>query len=145
MEGKDPDPILISLKDGFQESTKKVLNVKKKANILDKRTSKSQHLSVGSSAGEAEEEADDDSGPAPSIPLKIVEDMQDEIRKLKAMIVKHEKRIRTLEAAGTGGKDAGVEKSDADAPPPLPTSEPPPSITVGSNSHSPDSLAPDEV
>ncbi|CAG7709895.1 unnamed protein product [Allacma fusca] len=145
MEGKDPDPILISLKDGFQESAKKVLNVKKKANILDKRTSKSQHLSVGSSAGDSHEEADDDA-PAAAIPLKVVEDMQDEIRKLKAMIVKHEKRIRTLEAAAAGGKDAGTEKSDADAPPPLPTSEPPPPyITVSSNSHSPDNLAPDEV
>ena len=62
------------------------------------------------------------------------------------MIVKHEKRIRVLEAsAHEETEKKGVqEKSDADAPPPLP-SEPPPSITVSSNSHSSENLAPDEV
>ena len=77
---------------------------------------------------------------------KIIEELQDEIRKLKAMIVKHEKRIRVLEASATEAHEvkAGQEKSDADAPPPLP-SEPPPSITVGSNSHSTENLAADEV
>jgi hypothetical protein len=75
--------------------------------------------------------------------MKLMEDMQDEIRKLKAMIVKHEKRIRVLEAK------AGDTPIDMNKPPPslppLPSSEPPPSITVNTNNvHTPDDMAPDE-
>ncbi len=71
--------------------------------------------------------------------------MQDEIRKMKAMIVKHEKRIRVLEARA--GED---HVSIGDSRPPLPVSEPPPVITVNNNnssgSHPPDQdMAPDEV
>ncbi len=67
--------------------------------------------------------------------------MQDEIRKLKAMIVKHEKRLRILEAGPAGGE----KRSDkAEVPPPPPLSDPPPSISI-SNTKSAEELAPDEV
>ena len=71
LEGKDPEPTLISMKDGYQESTKKVLNVKKKANVLDKRPTKSSsHLTVSSGGGDSHEEEDD--GPAPvAVPVCI--------------------------------------------------------------------------
>jgi len=72
----------------------------------------------------------------------MLEEMQDEIRKLKAMIVKHEKRIRVLEAkAGEDGTDKGASL------PPLPVSQPPPAITVNNNSgsHTAEEMAPDEV
>jgi len=72
--------------------------------------------------------------------MKLIEDMQEEIRKLKAMIVKHEKRIRTLES------DTSAEKKrvdHADVPPPALVSEPPPSISI--NNTRSDEMAPDEV
>jgi hypothetical protein len=72
--------------------------------------------------------------------MKMLDEMQDEIRKLKAMIVKHEKRIRVLEAkAGEDGdKNASL--------PPLPVTQPPPGITVNNNNaHPPEEMAPDEV
>lgn len=71
----------------------------------------------------------------------MIEDMQDEIRKLKAMIVKHEKRIRVLEAKSA--VDGESEHTSQPAPPP---SDPPPQITVtANNAHSAEELAPDEV
>lgn len=76
--------------------------------------------------------------------MKLLEDMQDEIRKMKAMIVKHEKRIRVLEARA--GEDGSGDRTDSSRPP-LPVSEPPPTITVNNNSapHPPEDMAPDEV
>lgn len=71
----------------------------------------------------------------------MIEDMQDEIRKLKAMIVKHEKRIRVLEAKSTADGEG-----DHGSHPLPPSTEPPPQILVTSNNaHAPEELAPDEV
>ena len=69
--------------------------------------------------------------------MKIVEELQDEIRKLKAILVKHEKRIRILEAKPE-------EDSKLDVPPPAPQSEVPSAAGVGNNSHA-ETLEPDEV
>lgn len=81
----------------------------------------------------------------------MIDDMQDEIRKLKAMIVKHEKRIRVLEAKSAVDGDgehaslppAAAAVSAAASPASL---DPPPQITVTpNNTHAPEELAPDEV
>ncbi len=68
--GKDADPIMISLKDGYVSSQKKnELKVKKKANILARRQaggSASSHTSGGGGGGssaEAEDEPDDEEQP----------------------------------------------------------------------------------
>jgi len=61
--GKDLDPILISLKDGYQSPTKKnELKVKKKTNILAKgKPASSSHASSGGgAANEAEEDPEEE-------------------------------------------------------------------------------------
>jgi hypothetical protein len=61
--GKDAEPLLISLKDGYQSTSKKnELKVKKKANILAKRQAGGggSHASAGSGGGSSTAEADDD-------------------------------------------------------------------------------------
>lgn len=73
--------------------------------------------------------------------MKMLEDMQEEMRKMKAMIVKHEKRIRVLEANAGEGSKVGSDQPV----PPLPGSEPPPSITVNNINSIPEEMAPDEV
>jgi coronin-1B/1C/6 len=63
VEGKDAEPILISLKDGYQSPTKKNdLKVKKKSNILAKRQpgSGSGSHSASGSAAEQEDEPEDE-------------------------------------------------------------------------------------
>ncbi|EEB13724.1 Coronin-6, putative [Pediculus humanus corporis] len=82
--GTDAEPILISLKNCSvaPSSKKSELTVTKKTNVLDKvppKAPKSSHQSSGVS---------DD----------VIKQFQEEIRKLKAIIVKHENRIRALEA-----------------------------------------------
>lgn len=54
---------------------------------------------------------------------KVVEDLMDEIRRLKSLLVKHEKRIRALEARASTGEALGtpspasaVSESSAPAP-----------------------------
>lgn len=76
--------------------------------------------------------------------------MQDEIRKLKAMIVKHEKRIRVLEAKSAldgEGEHSSLPPAGSAAVASSPASlDPPPQITVtANNTHAPEELAPDEV
>lgn len=51
MGGKDGEPILISLKEGYQSSTKKELKVSKRANILDKRTAGKPASAPGGGGG----------------------------------------------------------------------------------------------
>lgn len=116
--GQDADPIVISLKDrvsivqgGYKSGTKS-LSVTKKANILNKSSTKTAggSSSGGGSAGNASKSADNsvghsnasnnnESAPVSGISEKDLRDITDEIRKLKAIIVKHENRIRALEAA----------------------------------------------
>ncbi|CAL8129858.1 unnamed protein product [Orchesella dallaii] len=144
--GKDADPLLISLKEGYQSSTKKELKVSKKANILDKRSAGKPSPVGGGGGGSGGSEPThddfDDLSLAQTVStLKMIEDMQDEIRKLKAIVVKHEKRIRVLEAAKP------AVDNEADHAPPPPVSEPPPQILVtpNNNTHTSDEMAPDEV
>lgn len=77
--GRDAEPILFSLKGGYTPSStnKTELRVTKKTNILDKKK---------------QNNASDNSESA-----LIIKEFKEEIRKLKAMIVKHENRIRALE------------------------------------------------
>ncbi|KAK5638031.1 hypothetical protein RI129_012326 [Pyrocoelia pectoralis] len=96
MEGKDVDPILISLKDGYKPPEAKVsISVNKRRNVLDKGSGKSSKDGGGSK-------------PQAEITDKTLQDFADEIRKLKAMIVKHENRIRALEA------EVALSKSNVD-------------------------------
>lgn len=77
--GKDAEPILISLKDGYKPSVSSGAAPVVKKNVLDKKGKKE--------AGQMGQAAD-----------KTLTEFAEEIRKLKAMIVKHENRIRALEA-----------------------------------------------
>lgn len=77
VEGKDCDPILISLKDGYVPSKKQELKVTGKPNVLDKMNVKPAPTSQSSS--------------------QKVEELLEEIRKLKVTTQKHEMRIRELE------------------------------------------------
>ncbi|XP_045468873.1 coronin-6 isoform X1 [Harmonia axyridis] len=96
IEGKDEDPVLISLKDGYKPPESKAsISVSKRSNILNKMPPKS---GGGKSSSQAE-----------SIPSQTLQEFADEIRKLKAMIVKHENRIRALEAEAALNK---VTKED---------------------------------
>lgn len=79
----------------------------------------------------------------------MVDDLIEEIRKLKAMIVKHENRIRGLEAKVSGTVSAPL--GGGGSVPPLPSTPAPPKHeeTKMSNSSPPQSsgedMAPDEV
>lgn len=92
--GKDAEPILISLRDGYVPSTQKFdLKVSRRSNVLDKMPPKGSRGSgsTGVSAGSA-------GGATVQLPDKFLEEFHEEIRRLKAVIVKHETRIRALEA-----------------------------------------------
>uniref|UniRef100_A0A1A9VN99 Coronin n=1 Tax=Glossina austeni TaxID=7395 RepID=A0A1A9VN99_GLOAU len=103
--GTDADPITFSLKGGYvSQSANKSLSVTRKANILNRAsagTSKSASTATLVSNTSTISNNNASSAPAPvsGITEKDVRDITDEIRKLKAIIVKHENRIRALEAA----------------------------------------------
>jgi len=136
--GKDSVPNLISMKEGYQASTKKKeLKISKKANVLEKPTHAQQSsVFVDNSP---EEKVATTTATATGITLKMVEDMHDEIRKLKAMIVKHERRIHLLETKSTC--DTGGKESDRSS-----TGLSMPSETSNENAnHSAEFLGADEV
>jgi len=89
VEGKDAEPLLISLKDGYRPTAAKTQPTVKR-NVLDKMPPKTG--AKGGSGGGA-------AAPGSPVSEKTLQEFADEIRKLKAMIVKHENRIRALEAA----------------------------------------------
>ncbi|KAL9917706.1 protein coronin isoform 2-T5 [Glossina fuscipes fuscipes] len=103
--GTDADPITFSLKGGYvSQSANKSLSVTRKANILNRAsagTSKSASNAtlVSSTSTISNNNASNAPAPVSGITEKDVRDITDEIRKLKAIIVKHENRIRALEAA----------------------------------------------
>ncbi|XP_011190340.1 coronin-1C-A isoform X2 [Zeugodacus cucurbitae] len=103
--GNDAEPLTFSLKGGYvSQSASKSLSVSKKANILNKAsagTSKSATSAVigGNHATSNNNNASSGSGFVSGVSEKDLRDFTDEIRKLKAIIVKHENRIRALEAA----------------------------------------------
>ena len=113
--GKDAEPLLISLRDGYQPTaSKNDLKVHKKVNVLSKGAKVGAANSTGGQAV---------SGVSVSkiiyqtftliififsvyftnvlfnVQEDIIKEFSEEIRKLKAMIVKHEGRIRVLESA----------------------------------------------
>ena len=87
----------VSLKEGFQSTKKQDLKVvKKKPNILDKMPSKK------SASGGVKDEPSPPSSPLPpsgmtAIQAQKMEDLISEVNKLKAIVLKHEVRIRDLE------------------------------------------------
>ncbi|CAO1350594.1 unnamed protein product [Diamesa serratosioi] len=121
--GTNADPCLISLKGGYvSQSQGTQLSVTKKSNVLDKpkanilnsgtkntpnnninNTTTSNNNNNNNSSADS-----NDSGsrpqqqahmlPVPEVTAADLKGIQDEIRKLKAVIVKHENRIRALEA-----------------------------------------------
>jgi len=107
--GKDENPILVSMRGGPQSTHKQDLKVQKKHNVLSKMPPRSP-----SGSQTAISDATDNSGtpqaqstpPAPAVPPKIVEELMDEIRRLKSLLVKHEKRIRALEAKTSANPDS---------------------------------------
>jgi coronin-1B/1C/6 len=101
--GKDENPVLVSMRTGSQLSTNKDLKVQKKHNILSKmppRSPSGSQSTIADSpdAGTAQAPA---SPPNTGVSAKVVEELMDEIRRLKSLLVKHEKRIRALEARAT--------------------------------------------
>lgn len=91
IEGRDAEPILISLKDGYRPpESKAAISVTKRSNLLDKMPPKG-----GKSSTNQQQQQQQSASPVPD---KTLQEFADEIRKLKAMIVKHENRIRALEA-----------------------------------------------
>lgn len=92
--GTDAEPLLISLKDGYKPpESKSSLSVSKRSNVLDKMPPKGGKSPTNQTSPVSD---------------KTLQEFADEIRKLKAMIVKHENRIRALEAA------AALNKTHAD-------------------------------
>ncbi|KAH8279507.1 hypothetical protein KR026_011951 [Drosophila bipectinata] len=118
IDGKDADPLTFSLKDrvsivqgGYvSSSASKSLSVNKKANILNKPRGGGGGSGAGSSSAGGgnhssanNNEASDGGAPAAVLSEKDLRNIQDEIRKLKAIIVKQENRIRALEAKANAG------------------------------------------
>ncbi|KAI5722521.1 hypothetical protein M8J76_009584 [Diaphorina citri] len=100
--GKDAEPILISLKDGYippSEKSKSALKVTKRSNVLDK---------VGGKGGANRNSTANEI----TISEDYVKEFKEEIRKLKAMIVKHENRIRALEAKVSASDSQNNNKDD---------------------------------
>lgn len=107
LQGADKEPLLISLKDGYKPAVEKSsIGLHKRSNILDKASTKGAKGSSGGGSAASEQKS--------AAADKTLQEFADEIRKLKAMIVKHENRIRALEA-----------QVSVKAAPPLPQSPPP--------------------
>ncbi|XP_017031081.1 coronin-1C-A isoform X2 [Drosophila kikkawai] len=124
IDGKDADPITFSLKGGYvSSSASKSLSVNKKVNILNKPrgggggssgAASSSAGGGGYSSSANNNEASDAGPPAAVLSEKDLRSIQDEIRKLKAIIVKQENRIRALEAkvnAGNGDETDARNKN----------------------------------
>ncbi|EDW76684.1 LOW QUALITY PROTEIN: coronin-1C-A [Drosophila tropicalis] len=112
MDGKDADPITFSLKGGYvSSSASKSLSVNKKANILNKPRGASgagagsSSPSGGNHSSANNNESNDGvaSGPVFIYTEKEHRNILDEIRKLKAIIVKQENRLRAVEAKTNAG------------------------------------------
>ncbi|KAH9413710.1 Coronin-1C [Dermatophagoides pteronyssinus] len=113
INGEDAEPILVSLKEGYQSTKKQDLKVvKKKSNILDtKPTSKrsttdGESVSSGNASGGGGGGGGDSleallsSLPAPGMTSEQTQKFDElamEVHKLKAIVLKHEIRIRDLE------------------------------------------------
>ncbi|XP_076364215.1 coronin-6-like isoform X2 [Tachypleus tridentatus] len=100
VDGKEAEPILVSLKEGFVPSRKQEFKVTKKSNILDKMPK--QSTQVASAASD-----------------KKMDELLDEIKKMKGTLIKHERRIRELERK-IEAPLASVEPSPSPVVPPSP-------------------------
>ncbi|XP_013792293.2 coronin-1C-like isoform X2 [Limulus polyphemus] len=78
VDGKEAEPILVSLKEGFVPSRKQEFKVTKKSNILDKMPKQSAQAASAASD-------------------KKMDELLEEMRKMKGTLIKHERRIRELE------------------------------------------------
>ncbi|XP_039954382.1 coronin-1C-A isoform X2 [Bactrocera neohumeralis] len=120
--GNDAEPLTFSLKGGYvSQSASKSLSVTKKANILNKAsagTSKSASSAAlgGNHATSNNNNASSGCGFVSGVSEKDLRDITDEIRKLKAIIVKHENRIRALEAAVRAQEGDDTDSRPAAAP-----------------------------
>lgn len=131
--GEDAEPILISLRDGYKPTvgTKAPTSVRPRSNLLDKKAPSKG----GKSAGAATQD----------VPDKTLQEFADEIRKLKAMIVKHENRIRALEAQVAISKTSPVPPSEPTHHPTAVEDEGPIGDGLGVVVTPTDNLASDEV
>ncbi|XP_018895730.1 coronin-6 isoform X2 [Bemisia tabaci] len=110
--GEDAEPMLISLKSGFvpPSAARSNLKVAKHSNVLDKSSSKRSAASTPATRSEQTNSGSHVDGlSSSSVPDDIIKEFKEEIRKLKAMIVKHENRIKALEAKAVGS-DAENDK-----------------------------------
>lgn len=118
--GKDDNPILVSMRSGSQLSTNKQdLKVQKKHNVLSKMPPRSPSGSQSAIADSPDSGANNPQAPASppnsGVPAKVVEELMDEIRRLKSLLVKHEKRIRALEARAASSSSADLNNSTGSA------------------------------
>ncbi|EDS35241.1 coronin [Culex quinquefasciatus] len=188
ISGSDADPQLVSLKGGYvSQAQSTTLTVTKKSNVLDKMpprgpksggppTSSSPPAGATTTTSNGSPAANGTSSPASqatsqqqAAPIvvngasekeltELRTKFEDEFRKLKAIIVKHENRIRSLEATVKAMADRGTTETDGTL---LNTSTPSPTITAagnqsatpqddhhggdGSSHYTNSNLAPDEV
>ncbi|KAM7374446.1 hypothetical protein PAMP_007102 [Pampus punctatissimus] len=81
LEGRDEDPILVSMKDGYMPPKSRELKVTKK-NVLDSRPTTRRSMSTVDTS---------------SLPPQLLERLLEEIHNLKATVLSQEKRICDLE------------------------------------------------
>jgi len=102
VEKKDVNPILISLKGGYQAKSAQTLTVAKKSNVLDKMPSKGKDTSGAvNDSGEDNSDGSDGGGAVPNPPVqdhKLLEELHAELKKLRKTVSDQEKRIQVLEA-----------------------------------------------
>uniref|UniRef100_A0A8D8IT30 Coronin n=2 Tax=Culex pipiens TaxID=7175 RepID=A0A8D8IT30_CULPI len=188
ISGSDADPQLISLKGGYvSQAQSTTLTVTKKSNVLDKMpprgpksggpptsssppagatttTSNGSPAANGTSSSASQANSQQQAAPivvngaSEKELTELRTKFEDEFRKLKAIIVKHENRIRSLEATVKAMADRGTTETDGTL---LNTSTPSPTITAagnqsatpqddhhggdGSSHYTNSNLAPDEV
>lgn len=107
INGVNSDPCLFSLKGGYvSPTTSKSLTVVKKPNALSKMSTKGSKSSENSNGNEnvvfrtdcSSNNNNSASLHESALNEKVIKEIFDEIRKLKAVVVKQENRIRALEA-----------------------------------------------
>lgn len=109
-DGKDKTPVLVSMRSGSQLSTHKQ-DFKRKPNKIPPRSPSGSQTAIADSTDAGAEKPPAQAAPppaaAPGVPTKVVEELMDEIRRLKSLLVKHEKRIRALEAKTSASAPSG--------------------------------------
>lgn len=134
LAGEDAEPCTMSLKGGYVSGRSTQLQVVKKSNALAK--DKDRSPTPGHKRDESQAGTPASNTPPPAVNPQIekqLQDLADEIRKLKSVIVKQENRIRALEAA-----------AKPSTPPPPPAAAPAP-VSAVTNHDEEERMAPDEV